>query len=204
MFGMPRGRKFIDGIGGLWFANVGFGRQELIDAAAKQLAELPQYSYFTDLGNPPAAQLAAKLAELTPRGPQPCLLQHRRLRRQRHRRAHRPLLLQQPGQAVQAAIHLPAQRLPRQHLSKRRPVRQDERQARLPQPGRTGALPVRPQLLPDAARQQWRSGLLRPSSGGVRGQGGRTRRGPHRRLLRRADHGGRRGFGGAGRLHHSA
>ncbi len=60
------GRKFIDGIGGLWFANVGFGRQELIDAATKQLAELPQYSYFTDLGNPPAAQLAAKLAELTP------------------------------------------------------------------------------------------------------------------------------------------
>ena len=60
------GRKFIDGIGGLWFANVGFGRQELVDAAAKQMAELPQYSYFTDLGNPPAAQLAAKLAELTP------------------------------------------------------------------------------------------------------------------------------------------
>ena len=60
------GRKFIDGIGGLWFANVGFGRQELIDAAAKQMAELPQYSYFTDLGNPPATELAAKLAELAP------------------------------------------------------------------------------------------------------------------------------------------
>ena len=61
-----KGRKFIDGIGGLWFANVGFGRQELIEAAARQMAELPQYSYFTDLGNPPAAQLAAKLAELAP------------------------------------------------------------------------------------------------------------------------------------------
>ena len=60
------GEKFIDGIGGLWFANVGFGRQELIDAATRQLATLPQFSYFTDIGNPPAAELAAKLAELSP------------------------------------------------------------------------------------------------------------------------------------------
>ena len=36
------GEKFIDGIGGLWFANVGFGRQELIDAATRQLGRLPQ------------------------------------------------------------------------------------------------------------------------------------------------------------------
>ena len=60
------GEKFIDGIGGLWFANVGFGRQELIDAATRQLGMLPQYSYFTDIGNPPATELAAKLAELAP------------------------------------------------------------------------------------------------------------------------------------------
>ena len=60
------GEKFIDGIGGLWFANVGFGRQELIDAATRQLGMLPQFSYFTDIGNPPATELAAKLAELAP------------------------------------------------------------------------------------------------------------------------------------------
>ena len=60
------GEKFIDGIGGLWFANVGFGRQELIDAATRQLGMLPQYSYFTDIGNPPATELAAKLAKLAP------------------------------------------------------------------------------------------------------------------------------------------
>ena len=56
----------LDGIGGLWFANVGFGRRELIDAAAEQLARLPQYSYFTNLANPPATELAVKLAELAP------------------------------------------------------------------------------------------------------------------------------------------
>ncbi|MDE0026877.1 MAG: aminotransferase [Spirochaetaceae bacterium] len=60
------GRRFLDGIGGLWFANVGFGRRELIDAAAGQLARLPQYSYFTNLANPPATELAARLAELAP------------------------------------------------------------------------------------------------------------------------------------------
>ena len=57
------GEKFIDGIGGLWFANVGFGRQELTDAATRQLGMLPQFSYFTDIGNPPATELAAKLAD---------------------------------------------------------------------------------------------------------------------------------------------
>ncbi len=60
------GRRFLDGIGGLWFANVGFGRRELVDAAAEQLARLPQYSYFTNLANPPATELASKLADLAP------------------------------------------------------------------------------------------------------------------------------------------
>lgn len=60
------GNRFLDGMGGLWFANVGFGRRELVEAAAEQLAALPQYSYFTNLGNPPAAELAAKLAALAP------------------------------------------------------------------------------------------------------------------------------------------
>ena len=60
------GERFIDGMGGLWFANVGFGRRELIDAASRQLELLPQYSYFTDTGNAPAAELARKLAALAP------------------------------------------------------------------------------------------------------------------------------------------
>ena len=60
------GRRFLDGIGGLWFANVGYGRRELIAAAAAQIARLPQYSYFTNLANPPATELAAKLAGIAP------------------------------------------------------------------------------------------------------------------------------------------
>ena len=60
------GQKFIDGMGGLWFANVGYGRKELIDAATEQLSKLPHYSYFTDIGNAAATDLATKLAELAP------------------------------------------------------------------------------------------------------------------------------------------
>ncbi|MCY3873945.1 MAG: aminotransferase [Rhodobacteraceae bacterium] len=60
------GRRYIDAMGGLWFANVGYGRKELVDAAARQLSLLPQYSYFTDFGNPPATELAAVIAKLTP------------------------------------------------------------------------------------------------------------------------------------------
>ena len=58
-----RGNRFIDGIGGLWFANVGYGRRELIDAAARQLGALPQYSYFANLANPPATELAGRILE---------------------------------------------------------------------------------------------------------------------------------------------
>ena len=43
-----------------------YGRKELVDAAARQLSLLPQYSYFTDFGNPPATELAAVIAKLTP------------------------------------------------------------------------------------------------------------------------------------------
>ncbi|MBF2759329.1 MAG: aminotransferase [Ectothiorhodospiraceae bacterium AqS1] len=61
-----QGNRYLDGMGGLWFANLGYGRQELIDAATAQLGALPQYSYFTNIGNPPAAELAARLADLAP------------------------------------------------------------------------------------------------------------------------------------------
>lgn len=60
------GRKFIDGIGGLWCVNIGYGRQEMAEAIAEQASALPYYNTFTDMTSPPAANLAAKLAELAP------------------------------------------------------------------------------------------------------------------------------------------
>lgn len=60
------GNRYLDGIGGLWCVNVGYGREELVDAMAEQARMLPYFSAFVDTTNPPAAELAYKLAQLAP------------------------------------------------------------------------------------------------------------------------------------------
>lgn len=59
-------RKILDGMSGLWCVNVGYGRQELVDAATEQLKTLPFYNSFFQTTNPPAIELAELLAEVTP------------------------------------------------------------------------------------------------------------------------------------------
>ena len=60
------GKRYLDGIGGLWCVNVGYGRQELIDAMTDQARRLSFSNTFVDMTNVPATRLAAKLAELAP------------------------------------------------------------------------------------------------------------------------------------------
>jgi len=60
------GNKYIDGIGGLWCVNIGYGNEEMEEAIAAQLKEIPYYLNFGPHTTPPAAELAAKLATLTP------------------------------------------------------------------------------------------------------------------------------------------
>lgn len=60
------GNKYLDGIGGLWCVNVGYARKEIADAVAEQIMQLPYFSPFGHQTTAPAAQLAAKLAELAP------------------------------------------------------------------------------------------------------------------------------------------
>jgi putrescine---pyruvate transaminase len=62
------GRRLIDGMAGLWTVNLGHGRQELIEAAVKQLRSLPYLSTFGGVSSPPAVELAAKVVELAPPG----------------------------------------------------------------------------------------------------------------------------------------
>ncbi len=61
-----RGRSYIDALAGLWNVNVGWGREELADAAAAQMRELPFESAYGGFGHVPGVRLAAKLAELAP------------------------------------------------------------------------------------------------------------------------------------------
>jgi putrescine---pyruvate transaminase len=60
------GRRFLDGTAALWYANLGYGRREVADAVAAQMAKLEAYSAFGDFSNPPANALAARLSALAP------------------------------------------------------------------------------------------------------------------------------------------
>lgn len=61
------GRKIFDGLSGLWCCGLGHGRQEITEAASKQLATL-DYSPAFQFGHPLSFALANKLKELTPEG----------------------------------------------------------------------------------------------------------------------------------------
>ena len=60
------GNKLLDGMAGLWCVNIGYGRQELVDVATKQMNELPYYNLFFKTTTTPAAELATKIASLAP------------------------------------------------------------------------------------------------------------------------------------------
>lgn len=60
------GVEILDGMAGLWCVNIGYGRDELADVAARQMRELPYYNTFFQTTHVPAIALAAKLAELAP------------------------------------------------------------------------------------------------------------------------------------------
>jgi putrescine aminotransferase len=59
------GNKILDGMAGLWCVNAGYGREELVEAAAAQMRELPYYNNFFQCTHPPAVELAALLQEVT-------------------------------------------------------------------------------------------------------------------------------------------
>ncbi|EKX57337.1 Adenosylmethionine-8-amino-7-oxononanoate aminotransferase [Rhodobacter sp. AKP1] len=59
------GRRLIDGPAGMWCAQVGYGRREIVDAMAHQAMVLPYASPWY-MATSPAARLAEKIATLTP------------------------------------------------------------------------------------------------------------------------------------------
>ena len=60
------GTQYLDGIGGLWCVNIGYGSHEIAEAIAEQARLMPYYSSFGHHTTPPAAELAWKLAQLAP------------------------------------------------------------------------------------------------------------------------------------------
>jgi putrescine aminotransferase len=60
------GNKILDGMSGLWCVNAGYGRDELVAAAERQMKELPYYNSFFQCAHPPSIELSKVLGEVTP------------------------------------------------------------------------------------------------------------------------------------------
>jgi adenosylmethionine-8-amino-7-oxononanoate aminotransferase len=58
------GHRLVDGVGGLWSANLGFGRREIRDAIVEQLDELAFYNVFRGTTHPRAIELTERLLDL--------------------------------------------------------------------------------------------------------------------------------------------
>ncbi len=60
------GRRYLDATAALWYCNVGYGREEIAEAAHRQLVRLSAYSTFGDLSNRPAIELAERVGAIAP------------------------------------------------------------------------------------------------------------------------------------------
>ena len=61
-----QGNEYIEGMAGLWCTGLGFGNEEMIEAADQQMRTLPYYHQFSGRGTEPAIELAEKLKEISP------------------------------------------------------------------------------------------------------------------------------------------
>ncbi|MEO1062463.1 MAG: aminotransferase class III-fold pyridoxal phosphate-dependent enzyme [Actinomycetota bacterium] len=61
-----RGTEYVDAMSALWFANLGYGRREVVEAIAAQAGQLHAYHCFDPFTNGPADDLAARIAGLAP------------------------------------------------------------------------------------------------------------------------------------------
>ncbi len=60
------GKRYLEGMAGLWCASLGYGNEELVEAAATQMRRLAYSHLFGARGHDPAIELAEKLKEMAP------------------------------------------------------------------------------------------------------------------------------------------
>jgi 4-aminobutyrate--pyruvate transaminase len=61
-----RGRDYIDGLAGLWCVSLGYNEERLIEAATKQMRDMPYAHIFAGRSHEPGIALAEKLKEVAP------------------------------------------------------------------------------------------------------------------------------------------
>ena len=60
------GKKYIEGLAGLWCTSLGYGNEELIEAAREQLSKLSFTHIFSGKSHDPAIELAERIKEISP------------------------------------------------------------------------------------------------------------------------------------------
>ena len=60
------GNRYFDATAGLWYANIGHGRREVIEAVHRQMEKLPAFHCFVDFGTRPTLELAERIAAVSP------------------------------------------------------------------------------------------------------------------------------------------
>ena len=60
------GKDYVDGLGSLWYCQVGHGRAEIIDAVADQMRRIEAYNIFDPFTNEPAVRVAEMIVERSP------------------------------------------------------------------------------------------------------------------------------------------
>src|SRR5947209_14405739 len=61
-----QGKAYIEGMAGLWCTALGYGNEELVEAAATQMRKLSFSHLFTAKSHDPAIELAERLKEIAP------------------------------------------------------------------------------------------------------------------------------------------
>jgi len=61
-----QGNDYVDGMSSLWYANLGYGNEEVIDAITAQLRKIHAYHVFDPFTNDPAEALSARIAGIAP------------------------------------------------------------------------------------------------------------------------------------------
>ena len=60
------GKRYLDAAASLWYMNIGYGRDEVIDAMAEQARKLPAFHSFLDCGTRAPIELASQIAAVSP------------------------------------------------------------------------------------------------------------------------------------------
>ena len=62
------GKRYLEGMAGLWSTSLGFSEKRLVEAAMRQMEKLPTYHIFNGRSNEPMIELADALLKIAPKG----------------------------------------------------------------------------------------------------------------------------------------